>query len=193
MQHRLLRNVIMGIGMLALLSACGQTKSPVQPPLADPAMSKPQTQTSSPTTTPAPATVPAAPAADTKQLKIKAYYGNENGDKLVEQETTISYKQDDEKYMAALKALSTSTDATVLPLFKGFTFKTVSAKNGLLTIDASMAPESRLGAGGEELLLKALKQTLFQFTELNSIEFLLDGKAVDSLMGHMELPHPIKR
>lgn len=189
MQHRLLRTALIGIGMIALLSACGQTKTPAQQPLADPAMSKPQAQTSSPTPIP----VTTAPVVDNKQLKIKTYYGNENGDKLVEQETSISYKQDDEKYLAALKALSTNTDTTKLALFKGFTFKTVAAQNGLLTVDVLMAPESRLGAGGEELLLKALKQTIFQFTEINSIELLLDGKAVDSLMGHMELSHPIKR
>jgi hypothetical protein len=191
LQNRLLRTAIIGIGMLALLSACGQTKTPTQQPLADPMMNKPQAQASNPT--PAPTPVPTAPVVDNKQLKIKTYFGNENGDKLVEQETSITYKQDDEKYMAALKALSINADTTKLPLFKGFTFKTVAARNGMLTVDVSMAPESRLGSGGEELLLKALKQTIFQFTEINSIELLLDGKAVESLMGHMDLPHPIKR
>jgi hypothetical protein len=191
MQHRLLRNAIIGIGMLALLSSCGQVKTPAQQTPADPAASKPQTQTSSPSSTPAPA-VP-APMQENKQLKIKAYYGDEFGEKLVEQETSISYKQDDEKYMAALKALSTSADSKNVPLFKGFTFNTVAAKDGLLTINVTMAPESRLGGGGEELLLQALKKTIFQFMEINSIELLVDGKAVESLMGHMELPHPIKR
>jgi hypothetical protein len=204
LQQRLLRAAIIGIGMLTLLSACGQTNTPIAQPLAEPAMGKPQPQVQASNPTPAPtAPIPASnqtstPASttsivDNKQLKLKIYYGNENGDKLVEQETNISYKQDDEKYLATLEALSTSADPAKLPLLKGFTFKKVTAQNGLLTMDISMAPESRLGAGGEELLLKALKQTLFQFTEIKSIEVLVDGKAVDSLMGHMELPHPIKR
>ncbi|MEK3721831.1 GerMN domain-containing protein [Paenibacillus sp. FSL H8-0034] len=194
MQHRLLRNTIIGIGMLGLLSACGQTKSPTEQPLASPAMSKPQATSSSPISAPSQATPQATPAPDNnKQLKIKAYYGDESGEKLVEQETNISYQQDDEKYMAALKALSMSPDSNNIALFKGFTFHSAAAKSGLLTINVTMAPEARLGSGGEALLLQALKKTIFQFTEINSIEFLVDGKSIESLMGHMDLPHPIKR
>ncbi|WP_240413831.1 GerMN domain-containing protein [Paenibacillus periandrae] len=194
MHHRLLRNTIIGIGMLGLLSACGQTKSPAQQPLASPAVSKPQVTSSS--STPASASQaapPATPASDNKSLKIKAYYGDESGEKLVEQETNISYQQDDEKYMAALKALSGSADSKNIALFKGFTFHSAAAKNGLLTINVSMAPEARLGSGGEALLLQALKKTIFQFSEINSIDVLVDGKSLESLMGHMDLPHPIKR
>jgi hypothetical protein len=189
MQHRLLRGAMISIGMIALLSACGQVKTPVQEPTKDSSISKPQTQASSQQPTP----TPSVPITENKQLKIKAYFGDENGEKLVEQEMEISYKLDDEKYLAAFKVLSVSPDSKKLAFFKGFTFKTAVLKNGLLTVDVSMAPEARLGAGGEELLLQALKKTVFQFSEVNSLEFLLDGKAVESLMGHMELPHPIKR
>jgi hypothetical protein len=191
MQHNLLKNAVISIALLTLLSACGQTKAPAQEPAKDSSASKPQAQTSAPQPQQTPA--PTAPAADNKQQKIKAYFGDENGEKLIEQETIIFFKSDNEKYLAALKALSTSPDSKQLAFFKGFTFKTAALKDGLLTVDASMAPEARLGAGGEELLLQALKRTVFQFSEINSVEFLLDGKAVESLMGHMELPHPIKR
>jgi hypothetical protein len=190
MQHRLLRNAIIGIGMLTLLSACGQVKTPAQEPTKDSTIKTPQAQTSVPQPHPTP---PAIPAEENKQLKIKAYYGDETGEKLVEHETNISFKQDTEKYMTALKVLSVGPDSKKIPLFKGFTFKTAILKDGMLTVDVSMAPEARLGAGGEELLLQALKKTVFQFSEINSLELLVDGKAVDSLMGHMELPHPIKR
>ncbi len=43
------------------------------------------------------------------------------------------------------------------------------------------------------MLLEAIQKTLFQFPEVDSIDILVDGKPADSLMGHMELPHPIKR
>jgi hypothetical protein len=191
MQQKLLRNAVISIALLALLSACGQVKTPAQEPPKDLSTSKPQVPTGSPQ--PQPNQPPAPPAAENKQLKIKAYYGDENGEKLVEQEATISYKLDTEKYLTALQILSVSPDSKKLAFFKGFIFKTAVLNDGLLTVNVSMAPEARLGSGGEELLLQALKKTVFQFSEINSLEFLLDGKAVDSLMGHMELPHPIKR
>lgn len=66
-------------------------------------------------------------------------------------------------------------------------------KDGQVTVDLSLPDAARLGSPGEEMLLDALKKTLFQFSEVKTIEILLDGKQVESLMGHMELPHPIKR
>jgi copper chaperone len=43
------------------------------------------------------------------------------------------------------------------------------------------------------LSLDAIQKTLFQFPEVDAIEILSGGKQTDSLMGHVELSHPIKR
>ncbi|WP_028548618.1 GerMN domain-containing protein [Paenibacillus sp. UNC451MF] len=178
MQRRLINGAIIGLTLVVLATGCGQAK---QAPNAS--------------GEPKPGTVAQTPAAgaENKQLKIKVYFGDENGERLVEQESTISYKEDNEKYASALKALTTSPDSKRIALLKGFTFNTVTLKDQTLTVDLSMAPESRLGAGGEDLMLQAMKKTVFQFSEIQNLNILLDGKAVDSLMGHMELPHPIKR
>ncbi|MNJ00980.1 hypothetical protein D3C73_1604640 [compost metagenome] len=50
-----------------------------------------------------------------------------------------------------------------------------------------------MGSGGEVLLMDALKKAVFQFSEVQALDILVDGKIVDSLMGHVELEHPIKR
>lgn len=179
MQRRIRYGAIIGVTLIALLSGCGQAKPPVQGS-GDQGSVQP-----APTPTPA--------VQENKQMKVKVYYGDENAEKLVEKETTISYKSDSDKYTAALKALTISPDSKQLALLKGFTFNSVALKDGRLTVDVSMAPESRLGSGGEAMLLEAMKNTVFQFSEIQSLDILLDGKAVDSLMGHMDLPHPIKR
>lgn len=182
MQRRIRNGAIVGLTLIALLSGCGQAKTPAQGS---------GEQVQPPVTQPTPTPVPTVP--ENKQMKVKVYYGDENAEKLVEQEASITYKEDGDKYAAALKALTTSPDSKQLALLKGFTFNSVTLKNGMLTVDVSMAPESRLGSGGEDLLLQAMKKTVFQFSEIQSLDILLDGKAVDSLMGHMDLPHPIKR
>jgi spore germination protein GerM len=185
MQKRLLAGAILSISLLAQLSGCGQAKTSAPDPGAAPGKEPVKTNASQPSQ---------APVQDNnKPLQVKVYYGDETGDRLIEQVTTISVKQDSDKYAAALKALSQSPDSKRIALLQGFTVKSAELKNQLLTVDVSMAPEARLGSGGENLLLQAFNKTLFQFSEIQSIELLVDGKKVDSLMGHMELPHPIKR
>jgi hypothetical protein len=34
---------------------------------------------------------------------------------------------------------------------------------------------------------------MFQFPEVNTLDILLNGEKVESLMGHMDLPHPFKK
>ncbi|MFD0680870.1 MULTISPECIES: GerMN domain-containing protein [unclassified Paenibacillus] len=185
MLNNKLSGVLISVSLIALLSACGQAK--IQGTAEQTA--KPQVQNVPESKQPA-----APPVQDkVKQNTIKVYFGDESGEKLVEQEVAVSYKQEDEKYSVSLTALSTAPDSKRIALLKGITIKSAVLKNQLLTVDLSIAPEARMGAGGEDLLLQAMKKTLFQFSEIQSLEILVDGKVVDSLMGHMELPHPIKR
>ncbi|MNY78319.1 hypothetical protein D3C86_2185150 [compost metagenome] len=53
--------------------------------------------------------------------------------------------------------------------------------------------DAHLGASGEDLALQALLKTSFQFDEVKTVDILVDGKSVDSLMGHVELEHPFSR
>jgi spore germination protein GerM len=128
------------------------------------------------------------------QLHIKAYYGDEQAMKLVEKEVSINFKEEKDKYTAALWTLKKApADSKLLALGESLGFKSAEVKDKKLTLDLSVSGEGRLGAPGEALLLQAIQKTLFQFSEVNSIDILVDGKPTDSLMGHMELPHPIKR
>jgi hypothetical protein len=41
--------------------------------------------------------------------------------------------------------------------------------------------------------IDALQKTFFQFDEVQSLELLVDGNQIESLMGHVELEHPMTR
>lgn len=185
MRYNKLSGALISVTLIALLSACGQAKQH-----SGELTAKPQVQGSAPEAAP-----PAKqPVQDTsKNMTIKIFFGDELGEKLIEQEAVISYKQDNDKYAAALAALSKAPDDKKIALLRGITIKSAVLNNQKLTVDLFIAPEARLGAGGEELLLQAMKKTLFQFLEIQTLDLLVDGKSVDSLMGHMELPHPINR
>lgn len=84
-------------------------------------------------------------------------------------------------------------DSKLVPLADALGFKSAILKDKKLTLDITVSGEGRLGAPGEAMLLQAIQKTLFQFPEVDSIDILVDGKPVESLMGHMDLPHPMKR
>lgn len=128
-----------------------------------------------------------------KQLAVKTYFVDDNLDKLIERQATVSVKADADKYAAALNALKTPPEAALSSLCQGITYRTATNDKGNVTIDLTIADNGRLGAPGEELLLQAIRQSMFQFSEVQTIDILVDGKKTESLMGHMSLDHPIKR
>ncbi|MBY3626982.1 GerMN domain-containing protein [Acinetobacter sp. CUI P1] len=61
------------------------------------------------------------------------------------------------------------------------------------TLDIHLPNSARLGSTGEDVALQVIQKTVFQFDEIKSLDLLVDGKAVESLMGHVELEHPIMK
>jgi hypothetical protein len=136
--------------------------------------------------------VPATPEAP-KPIQLNLYYGNEEGDSLVSKAAALEPSTDGSVYLTILNKLTKSPDDQSVALFKGYTFQSAVLKDSTLTIDLTLPKESTLGAPGEELLLESLQKTMFQFSEVHAIEVLVNGQKVESLLGHMDLPHPIVR
>lgn len=183
MKHFGYKQFLLGITFALAVTGCaGGQQSPGTPSQGSQTPSAPGTGGGGQTETP-----------KAKQLTIKTYYTDDNLAQLIERSGTISYEADEAKYKAALDALKTPPEAKLFSLSKGITYRSAAFQNGNVTIDLSIAAEGRLGAPGEELLLQSISKTLFQFSEVKTIEVLLDGKKPESLMGHVSLPHPIKR
>lgn len=132
-------------------------------------------------------------AKDENKQKIDVYYTDPQEMELKKSEKEISFSNDIEKYIEAFKGLQTSGSSDLVPLWGKIEMKTMNIVDGTLTIDIHMPDEARLGAGGEQYALDALKNTMFQFDEVKFIELLVDGDKVESLMGHVDLDHPMKR
>lgn len=91
--------------------------------------------------------------------------------------------------MAALQ----ENDGTNISLWHEITVDTVKLEDGIATIDISFPDEARFGAPGELMLIDSLKQTLFQFSFVDGIDVLVRGEQVESVMGHVDLDHPMVR
>ncbi|MCK8490080.1 GerMN domain-containing protein [Paenibacillus sp. MBLB2552] len=134
------------------------------------------------------------PEAGVEKLTIQVYFTDDDLMDLKPTSREIAFTVDRSKYESAFEALQKADDG-LLSLWEKVVLNTVTfdETNGQLNLDISLPDEARLGAGGESLALEALKNTMFQFDEVKQIELTLDGAQVESLMGHVDLEHPMSR
>lgn len=153
------------------------------------AVSTPQPSASS-----APPAATEQPAEPEKQSRsIAVYYTDPQQMDLVAAQADVSYADDVEKYKETYKALQSSENKEQVPLWGKIELKTLEFAEGQLQMDIHKPEEAQLGAGGESMAISALTQTFFQFEEIKSIELLVDGEKAESLMGHVDLEHPMTR
>lgn len=185
MHKSTIRTLALCAALTAALAGCGAKDKPAAAPAEKPkatanAAGEPKAET-------------AQPQKQQQTATVQTFYGDENGTALVTKQATVSFSGDESKYIATLNALKKAPDSKTVSLFEGFTFRKATLDKGELRLDVSLSEGGSMGSPGEELVLQALQKSLFQFPEVTSIYVTVDGKKVDSLMGHMDLPYPIKR
>ncbi|WP_068785325.1 GerMN domain-containing protein [Paenibacillus phocaensis] len=134
------------------------------------------------------------PDPASEKQTIQVYLTDNDLMDLKQKSREIEYTADRSKYESAFAALQTAEDG-LLSLWEKVVLNTMKfdAASGQLNLDISLPDEARLGAGGESLAIEALKKTMFQFDEVKQIQLTLDGEPVESLMGHVDLEHPMSR
>ena len=68
-------------------------------------------------------------------------------------------------------------------------------KDGIATVDFSKELQTNFSGGstGEEMLIGSIVNTLTDFPEVQKVSILIDGSAVETLSGHMDLSEPLTR
>ncbi|MGG3282342.1 GerMN domain-containing protein [Paenibacillus solani] len=131
---------------------------------------------------------------DTKKAQIKLYYTDPEVMDLKETNREIAYSGEEDKFKRAFEELQKSDDAQLNPLWSDkIKLNSIKFDSGALTLDITKPDEANLGSGGEMFAIEALQKTFFQFEEVKSLELLVDGQQIESLMGHVELEHPMVR
>lgn len=176
--------LISGFLALFLIAACG-TK-PANPP--SPPAQEQNNGTGAETPAPAP-----APETQAKTAKVLIYYSNHDLTAMEKEEQEITFNTDEEKYAKAMELLGKPSKPEHQPLWPNFAFHSITLKNGKLTIDADSKNQYNLGSTGEMMAIEALRMTMFQFPEVQSIIILVDGKPTETLMGHVDVSQPIPR
>ena len=200
--------------MLALLLfTAGCDKPPENNPPDNPAQSKPvapekKSETSKPDATnpnSAPEESPVNPEGNqpakkndsAQSLNVKVYYPDDSGMKLVEVDREIIIDDSTDKYTAAVETLlDEPAEENLTKIFpKNAAIRSVTVENGLAIVDfdGSFLKNFVGGSTGEEFLIGSVVDTLTNFPEVKQVKFLVDGKEIETLSGHMDLSTPLER
>ena len=68
-----------------------------------------------------------------------------------------------------------------------------AASSATRNFDKNIKKSFAGGSTGEELLVNSVVKTLTEFPEVKQVCFLIDGKEIETLSGHMDLSEPIKK
>lgn len=151
------------------------------------------TQTPEPTT---PAPTPVTPSESTQQsVKLTLYFPNADASGLIATERTVVVKNQ-EVIKTMFTELETPPTGLEKPLPKGTSLlgATIST-DGVATIDLSTDFQKNFtgGSSGEQMTMYSIVNTLTTLPNVHSVQFLLDGKKHDGILGHLDTSTPLKR
>jgi len=203
-RYNLIRKILMtALVMIMLVTAgCDEQKPPTEPETPkqitqpEPAKNPP-----SPEVKPEPEThiekKPTKVEGSGKILQVKVYYPDDSGINLVGVNRQIKISKVADKYFAAVKLLTeepTEKDLTkIFPSHARINGVMVKGKTAYVNFDGSITENFVGGSTGEELLINSFVNTLTEFPEIEQVKFLINGKDVETLAGHMDLSMPLKR
>ena len=183
--------LLMGIFM----TGCTSSKTPTVTPTDT--TKAPQTASTTPETpTPTPTTDPVTPSDGTEQsVKLTLYFPNADASGLIATDRTVVVKNQ-ETIKTMFKELEIPPTGLEKPLPKGTALlsATVSA-DGVATLDLNADFQKNFGGGsaGEQMTMYSIVNTLTTLENVKSVQFLLNGKKEDGLLGNLETSRPLKR
>ena len=140
---------------------------------------------------------PEDPNKKFQTMEINVYYPDENATVLIAVPRSIKFVDENEKYSAALSELMQKPKEEGLTnIFPKHTkIKNVYRNSDTVVVDfdKDIAKNFVGGSTGEEFLVNSVVNTLTEFNEVKQVRFLIDGKEIETLAGHMDLSEPVKR
>lgn len=191
MSSRTLKTLVLAIVSVllagTLLTGCGFTKTQAV---------KPADNNTTPNTAEAqtPPTGNEHPDTTPHSIKLTLYFPNPDASGLISTERTVEIT-DEDVIKAMFAELATPPSGMQKPLPNGTMLKGASVKDGIATIDLSPEFKKNFGGGsaGEEMTIYSIVNTLTTLSNVDSVQFLLDGKKLDGILGNLDTSVPLKR
>jgi germination protein M len=127
-------------------------------------------------------------------MQLTLYYPSADAVHLVPE--VRSFPIDHAPARIAVEALIGGTNnpqtAKVFP--SGTKLRQISIKDGIASVDFNQAIlKGNGGSATEILLVSSIVNTLTEFSTVEKVNILVDGKKIDTLYGHMDLSEPLSR
>ncbi len=154
--------------------------------------------TSTTDSTQQPAQAADAPAALVKgsqnSMQLTLYYPSEDAIHLIPE--VRSFPINDTPARTAVEALLSGTSqpqrAKVFP--QGTKLRQLTVKDDIAYVDFNGSIlKGNGGSATEILLVTSVVNTLTEFPKIEKVQFLVEGKKIDTLYGHMDLTEPLSR
>ena len=194
------------LALMLMMTGCEQP--PSDNPPNKPAQVKPEVKPENKPVPAKPATKPDKPAQPEnnpsvsterteRAMNVKVYYPDDSGMRLVEVEREILVDDATNKYTAVVESLRDDPiEDNLTRIFpKNASIRSVTVRDGLAIVDfdGSILKGFVGGSTGEEFLIGSIVNTLTNFPEVTGVKFLVDGKEIETLSGHMDLSTPLER
>ena len=152
---------------------------------------------------PPPAPVPSARVDDVRKIKVRLFYLDADGTRLVSVEREVPYeaqavaqaRQIVEAQLAPPSAVGDTTPVSAMPA--GTTLRALFVTDtGTAFVDLSREVSSAHPGGttNELLTIYTVVQALTtNLPAITSVQLLVDGKEVDTLAGHVDIKRPLPR
>ena len=132
-----------------------------------------------------------------KTLQVKIYYPDDAGMSLIPVSRQILIEKDADKYFAVCKLLTENPKeknlTKIFPAHAKINGATFKRDTVFVNFDGSVTEHFVGGSTGEEMLINSFVNSLTEFPEVKQVKFLINGRDVETLSGHMDLSVPIKR
>lgn len=180
--------VVLTILLLSLISGCSLTKTKGTDPT-----NKPVTNSTPPVGT----TTEEKTAPDTKPVpivKLTLYFPNQDASWLIPVERNATAPEK-EVIKTILKELASPPANFSSPLPKETTLLGATVKDGIATLDLSKEFQKNFSGGtsAEQMTLFSIVNSLTTLSNVQSVQFLLEGQKQDAILGHMDTSVPLKR
>jgi spore germination protein GerM len=137
---------------------------------------------------------PAGSGVATETIDIVLYFSDDQGEKLVKELRSVT-KTDEVAKAAVVELIEGPSQAGVATIPSGTTLLGVSIARGVAEVDLSkeFVDNHQGGSAGEKMTVYSIVNTLTEFSTVKEVRFLVEGEALDTIAGHMDVSRPVKR
>lgn len=131
-----------------------------------------------------------------EMMDIRVYYPNSDATRLVAEKKKVKTTAAT-KYRAVVEALlegpSDSKLTKIFPKDAKVLGVTVSGDTARVDFNRAILDNFNGGSTGEEMLVGSVVNTLTEFPEIKKVQFVVEGRRIDSIKGHMDTSKPLTR